>query len=571
MEYPSLQLEGVTYTYPGERGPAIQDISVTVRAGECIALTGPSGCGKTTVLRVARGLFEEDGGTISGKVSLEGEDVTSKALLRMAGKVGLVFQDPAYQLHMPSVLEEVRSGLMYGGEVWDICEKRATAVIEKFLPRGMESRAPEDLSCGEQQMVAIAAAMAPGCNVLLLDEPVSFLDPKNAQTVVSLLAELKEQGIAILLSAHNLEPLASVLDRVLILRNGRIVFQGPVPDVLDSHEQEAESVSPLWCRIVARSGQREALHHPELGWHTIIQTLEKLGHKERREGPAQTNVISRNAARQPVLVLEQVACGYSSKERILSGVSVALHRGEIVGVIGPNGSGKSTLARVIIGLLVPSEGRVVLEGQDVTRRSPGERAQVMSFVPQNPSDSLFAPSVRVECEFGPRVLLRPNVEDAATAAIKSMGIGDLANRSPYNLSGGEKRLVTLAAALAPRPKILVLDEPEYGLDLRSWYKIETMLRSFALEGGGVILITHMLESCLFLCDRVVVLTDGRLQHDGEPVTLLANHEIMALLGGLPVPAAVVSQVTGIPPASDRAAFVEAVSSLLANTQGGTRE
>ncbi|MBU0758107.1 MAG: energy-coupling factor ABC transporter ATP-binding protein, partial [Nanoarchaeota archaeon] len=220
-----IEANNLTYRYPDEKDTVLRDLSFRIKRNSFTALIGPSGCGKTTLLMLIRGFFQEYGGKIKGKILVLGKDVIKTDFNKLGKDIGIIFQDPQVQLHQLRVIDEVASAPMYQGLAFDECQKRAKELIDKILDPSFYNKSPAELSSGQQQKVALAATLAMDCEILLLDEPFSFLDTTAFKEVLDILLELKKQGKTIVIATHGIEQIAGVADELILLQDGQIVLQ----------------------------------------------------------------------------------------------------------------------------------------------------------------------------------------------------------------------------------------------------------------------------------------------------------------------------------------------------------
>ena len=408
--------------------------------------------------------------------------------LEVEGRVGVVFQDPESQLVMDTIEDDVAFGLENVG--WP-ADRMRVAVAEALADVGLagsERRRPNTLSGGEQQRLALAGALAAGPDVLVLDEPTANLDPPSAAAFLDRLAARRsERGTTIVLVEHRVELAWASASCVLALgRDGRPIDVGPPDEVL------------------ARSGDRMAA----------------AGIWLPTDAPPVTASPARD--RGPVLaVAEAVSYAYGrGVTPAVDGVSLEIGRGERVAFLGPNGSGKSTLGRLLVGLLRPSSGHVSLAGVDPARLPAPDLARSAGFVFQDPEHQFLAPTVRADAELrlGPAELARlPGLMSTLGLPLDEFG-----DRSPYTLSGGEKRRLSLVGALVRQPRLLVLDEPTFGLDRLNHEALVGLLRDRVASGTSLLAATHDLRLAAALFERAVVLREGRIAMDGPTASAIAE-------------------------------------------------
>ena len=451
------RVDRLTYRYPGASHDALADVSLDLRAGELVLLAGPSGGGKSTLLRALAGLVPHfHGGCFAGRVVVDGLDTRRTPPARIARRAGLAFQDPEAQVVHGTALRDVAFGLeshrMPAGEL----ETRSREALERVDAGHLAERRLETLSGGELQRVVLAGVLAPRPPLLLLDEPTAQLDDAAAATLVRLLRRLADEGLALVVAEHRLDRLAPVADVVLGVHGGRL-------------SDEAERVA----------------------------APERAVGDARREG-------------DPVLAAERLDVAAGPRV-VVRGVDLALPRGSVLALLGANGTGKTSLLRALAGLAEPAEGRVLLEGRDVTRLPPERRYPTLAFVPQDPGRHLLCERVDDELAFGLRTLgaVPERVEAAVAATLAALDLTPLRERHPRDLSVGERERTALGAALAADPAVLLLDEPTRGMDPSRRLALAAVLRARAEAGRSAIVATHDRAFAAAACDAVVELRDGR--------------------------------------------------------------
>jgi energy-coupling factor transport system ATP-binding protein len=423
-------VSGLSFGYPGGI-PALRDVSLELEAGEVVALLGPSGSGKSTLLRALAGLVPHfHGGTFSGRVVVGGLDTRRHGPAILAGTVASVFQDPEDQIVMTRVENEVAFGLENLGaapaQIWP----RVHAALQAAGVGQLAERRTVELSGGELQRVCLASALALEPELLLLDEPTSQLDVEGADAFLS---HVRETRCAVVLSEQRVDRALAIADRVIMVEEGRIVLDAPVPE--------------------ARAFLAE--HRPRYAGGVVAH--------DPRPG-ASTG--------EPLVSLDDVRFSYGSGPEVLHGTSLVVSRGEIVALEGANGSGKSTLAKIAAGLLQPASGTVTREGR-------------ATFLSQDPGRHLVCETALAE------VALGVDGDDVrATAALRRFGLSFAASRHPRDLSSGERERLGIAAVSVSDPDLLVLDEPTRGIDPDRKAALAEWLLEQAANGRGVLVATH---------------------------------------------------------------------------------
>ncbi len=519
-----VEVQGLTYTYPAERQPALQDLTLALQAGEQVLLTGPSGAGKTTLLRALNGLVPHfHGGRFRGRVRVAGLDTRRHGPAALAAHVGTLFQQPARRFLTDRAEDEIALALELAGLPPVEIHRRLREAVDRLDLAPLLTRPLQHLSGGEQQRVALAVALARGPSLLLLDEPFSQLDPPGAQAALAwTLGLAREEGLALLLAEHRLDRLVGAFPRLVLLdREGRLAADGP------------------WARALARLSPRPALW--EAAWRLGLDGQARLDTGRLRQALAASGrPAPRTAAGPPRLVAQGLRLGFEGHP-VLQGVDLEVREGEVLALLGRNGAGKTTLLRALMGLLTPEAGRVLLDGQDMTAQPPEARARRMAYLPQWPEALLFAESVREELAFTLRqhgLEAAPSVDPEAL--LGRLGLAGLGEARPRDLSAGQRQRAALAAVLVAGPEVLLLDEPTLGMDPAAKADLGQLLREWAGRGASVLVATHDVEFVAAYADRAALLEAGRVVTAGPAAETLfarpAFRTALQRLTGHPWPA-----------------------------------
>jgi len=498
----ALRFEDVTFTYPEGGRPALDDVALAIPEGSFALAVGPTGSGKSTLLRAANGLVPQfSGGTFAGRVVVEGRDTLAHPPRRLADVVAFVGQDPGASFVLDRVEEELAYGMENLGVDAAHMRRRVEETLDLLDLVPLRSRSVRTLSGGERQRVAIAAALAAGPRILVLDEPTSQLDPQGAEDVLAALQRLvHDHGMTVLLAEHRLERVAGWVDLALGFAGGR-VRTGPPADVL----RELGTGPPV-SRIGAIAG-----------WDPLPLTVREARRFAGTAPMPEPPIAARDGLGDPVAEVRGLRAGYASADAIRD-LDLVVRGGEVVAVMGRNGAGKSTLLRVLAGVHPPSAGDVRVGG--VAPR-PGVDA---ALCPQEADDLLFNDSV--EAEVRATLVARGETGDAGRW-LDALGIAGLATRHPRDLSAGQRLLVAIAAIAATDAALLLLDEPTRGLDTPSKDRLVGFIRRHAGRGNAVVLATHDVELAAAVATRVVMLAGGERIADGEPAAVLGDSRVFA--------------------------------------------
>ena len=462
-------LRGFGWRHAGRKAWAVRDVDLRIAHGERVLLLGPSGAGKSTLLAALAGLLPADSGEAAGTIEIDGLDP-----LHARDRVGIVFQDPQTQLVMARCGDDVAFGLENRGvpaaRIWP----RVSDALDRVGFPYPITRSTSALSGGEAQRLALAGVLALRPRLLLLDEPTANLDPAGAALVRESL-EMSRSDATMILVEHRVAEALPLVDRVVVLEPGGGVRADGAPEMVFAAYGDKLADSGVW-----------------VPGFTI---------------PA---LKSATAATPDLVRTEHV-----SVAQRLTPVSLGVGEGEVLAVTGPNGAGKSTLALILGGLLAPTGGRVHGFGDE---RPPHRwRAATLTgrigSVFQNPEHQFVTSRVVDELAVGPRRLGRPSgeVERTVEDLLERLRLGKLAGANPYTLSGGEARRLSVATALATAPRLLVLDEPTFGQDRRTWIELVTLLATLRDDGHAIVAVTHDDDFVQTLADRTFPLGTVRLK------------------------------------------------------------
>ncbi len=539
----ALYVDNVTFAYPplspeADAPPVLRGIRLSLAPGERALLLGRTGAGKTTLLLTTVGIVpQRTGGRFRGRVIVAGRDTRTTPVADLALRVGFLFQDPETQIFQVRVDDEVAFALENMGLPEGEIERRVAWALERVGLRGLEARAPATLSGGEKQRLALATVLAMQPEILVLDEPTANLDPVGRDALLTILDELAREGRTLFLATQEIDWGVRVAERAHVLADGALVASGALPDVMArmASDPAAPVTVPQVTQVCA------ALRHQGLNVPLCLdvsQAAEALAALLTRVSPARDLSLTPPSSATPSLPpppsvppvhVEAVEVRYPNGPRALRGVSLTLEPGEFVALVGANGAGKSTLARLIMGLLRPTRGRVRVGDLDTREARPYHLARRVGYVFQHPDHQIFAPTVWEEIAFGPRNLGLPEAEvrERVEEALRFFGLEAYRETPPAVLGFGLRRQVALAAILAMRPPILILDEPTGGLDPITAREVMARVAAFHRAGHTVLLITHDMRLVAEWAPRTVVLHEGEVLFDGPTRTLFRRPEILA--------------------------------------------
>jgi energy-coupling factor transporter ATP-binding protein EcfA2 len=506
-----LVVDNLSFRYRDRQGAAIHNLSFTVNAGEVLLVAGASGCGKTTLVRCINGLIPRSyKGEMSGQVLVFGEEVKDWKLSQISQKIGTVLQDPERQILGTKVVNEVAFGLENLGMPREEIFPRVDEALNFLKISHLRQRETFNLSGGEKQKVALAGVLAMRPSIILLDEPLASLDPASAQDTLDAVRLLADQGLSILMVEHRVEDVLRINpERVMFMSEGEIRYLGDVAGL-------SKVVNYREVKLPAEQIVERAKLDPAPVEINVLPGVTR-SRASTEQGRSVTN--------EALVKFEDVAFGYESNVEILHGINLEINRGDVIAVLGPNGSGKTTFVKHAIGLLKPKSGRVLVGGRDTHEASVAEIASMLGYVFQSPSHMLFAPTVRDELAFGPTNMKhsKEQIELEVKEALKIVNLSDKEKDPPLALSFGQQKRVSIAAILAMRSRILVMDEPTAGQDYQNYMNfMDSILQMPGFE--AVIFITHDVDLAAIYANRVLMISDGRLIADGKPQDVLRDFD-----------------------------------------------
>lgn len=507
---------------------ALKGIDLTVRRGEFLVIVGPSGAGKSTLCLTLCGMIPHfSRGYYKGEVMIIGRETRKMKLSEITRKVGIVFQDPDTQFVTMSVEDEIAFPLEnHGVPRQEMIERvRRTMEITRIIE--LKDKYPHELSGGQKQRVAIASILALEPEILILDEPTSDLDPVGKSEVFSMLAELKRAGRTIILVEHNTEEAAKYADRVVLLRDGKIIMEGPPRKVFEEVESIKSAgvyppqVTELAYTLSTRYGVRGELPI------TLEECLEWL--RELNARIVTPNRLERSPTGvkgESIISLKDVSYSYPDGTAALRDVTLEFARGEFTAIIGQNGSGKTTLVKHIVGLLRPTVGEVRIFGKKTSEMSIKEIATKVGYVYQNPDHQLFCQTVYEECAYGLRNLglSEPEIRRRVSEILGRVGLQGLEKVDTFLLGKGQRQRLAIASTLVMNPEVIIVDEPTTGQDMSQSTSIMELLASLHREGRTVLIVTHNMRLVAEYAERVVVMQAGRVVLDGDVRTVFSQVE-----------------------------------------------
>ena len=551
----TFTITDLSFTYPTESVPALQNVSLSIEAGSFTVLCGRSGCGKSTLLRQLKPILQPHG-TQTGEILFEGKPLSSLSQREQSARIGFVLQNLDAQLVTDKVWHELAFGLESLGLSTPVIRRRVAEIASFFGIQNWFCKPVCELSGGQKQLVNLASVMALEPSVLLLDEPTSQLDPIAATDFLSTLGRInRELGTTIILSEHRLEDALALSTNVVFLERGRILDTGTASEVgsrLKAAGSDMFSAMPVPMRIYA--GVPNDLPCPVTvaqgrQWLEAFSETHPLcpvppaAPSEKREGPA-------------AVELDEAFFRYDKQSPdVVKALTLRAYPGELLAILGGNGTGKSTTMGLISGIHRAYRGKVSVLGT-----APQEVSGKIALLPQDPQ-TLFVKNTVIED-------LLSVLDDAPRDRRKALALEkarlceltELLERHPYDLSGGEQQRAALCKVLLREPEVLLLDEPTKGLDAEFKRVFARIIQRLCARGVCVIMVSHDAEFCASYASRCAMFFDGAIVAEGTPreffssgsfYTTSASRMARGLLPGAITPEDVIAACGGeVPPEPD---------------------
>ncbi|MFS9123993.1 ABC transporter ATP-binding protein [Streptococcus salivarius] len=512
-----------TFQYDAQAEATLKDISFDIVKGEKVLILGPSGSGKSTLAQCLNGIIPNiHKGQAQGQVRIDGKNIFKQSIYDKSQLVSTVLQDPDGQFIGLTVAEDLAFALENDCANQSEMKDKVALWAERLDLTSLLNHRPQDLSGGQKQRVSLAGVLIDESPILLFDEPLANLDPKSGQETIDLIDKIhKEVGATTIIIEHRLEDvLYRPVDRILLVNDGTLLFNGSPDELLSS-------------TLLLENGIREPLYVTvlrQLGFDTRdAQNLSQLDALDLSDLVLPDRVLKdkRDSSSDSILKVEGLSVSYGDNPAIIEDMSFSLKKGERLAIVGKNGAGKSTLAKALCGF-VPCQGKLTYKGQDISQDSIAERSERIGFVLQNPNQMISQTMIFDEVALGLRLrgIEETEVEERVHEVLKTCGLYSFRKWPISALSFGQKKRVTIASILVLKPEIIILDEPTAGQDYKTYTDIMNFLDSLQKQGHTIVMITHDMQLMLEYSDRCLVVVEGKIIADDNPVTILNQKDLL---------------------------------------------
>lgn len=517
-----LIIEDVSYRYKVREDATLKHVCLHVAKGEMLLLAGRSGCGKSTLIKAVSGLLNTAGaGELYGKIYLDGNDTAFMKPEEIGILVGTVYQSPDDQLFAMTVADEVGFALENQGIEETIVNEEVSRVLQRVGLKGFEKNSIHTLSGGQRQRLALASVLITKPKLLVLDEPVSQMNPQGVEDFLNLLVSLnREDEITIIVVEHRVNELARYFPRLAVMFDGEFIYDGPTEMAWEKigHAEKFGLREPQRIKLCRYLNLTEFADDTK----KIIELINNECDIDNKHN----FTVREKRSQECVVKGENIIYRYpGAKSNTLHGLNFEFYKGERIALMGFNGAGKSTLVNLLGGLTYVTSGCLkILQG------TVAEHAHEIGYLRQEPDLMLLADSVWEELTWKNTKRSEKYLWDL----LNKLKLENNVNDFPLALSKGQRLRVVLGALLAREPKLLLLDEPTTGQDQQSLEEIKNLINDFAENHGCILFCTHDIELASEIADRVIVMADGMIIADGVPEIVLADR-VLLKEGGLIVP------------------------------------
>ena len=512
-----------TFQYDAQAEATLKDISFDIAKGEKVLILGPSGSGKSTLAQCLNGIIPNiHKGQAKGQVRIDGQDIFKQSIYDRSQSVSTVLQDPDGQFIGLTVAEDLAFALENDCADQSEMKDKVALWAERLDLTSLLNHRPQDLSGGQKQRVSLAGVLIDESPILLFDEPLANLDPKSGQGTIDLIDKIHEEvGATTIIIEHRLEDvLYRPVDRILLVNKGELLFNGRPDELLSS-------------TLLLENGIRDPLYLTvlrQLGFDTTrAQNLSQLDALDLSGLDIPDSVLrdTTETSTDSILKVEGLSVSYGDNPAVIEDMSFSLKKGERLAIVGKNGAGKSTLAKALCGF-VPSQGQLIYKGRDISQDSIAERSERIGFVLQNPNQMISQTMIFDEVALGLRLrgIEETEVEERVHEVLKTCGLYSFRKWPISALSFGQKKRVTIASILVLKPEIIILDEPTAGQDYKTYTDIMNFLDSLQKQGHTIVMITHDMQLMLEYSDRCIVVLEGEIIADDNPVTILNQKDLL---------------------------------------------
>lgn len=530
MDY---RVNNISYKYTKDGEEVLKNVSFSIEKGKVTAIVGPSGCGKSTLVQI----FSQVIPKLINNGELEGSFDVPKDTF-----VSVVSQNPENQLFGYGVEDAIAFGLENIGMPQEKIVERMEYVLDLLNLQYLRKRSVDNLSGGQRQSVCIASVLAMKPDILIMDEPVSSLDPNGKKMVQDILGQLSNSGNTTVLVDNNLVWSAGIVDHVIGLLEGEVVFDGSRDEFFKNFELQEKLGVILPQEVELYRGLSKQFQDIDL-FYTVDEAFAQLQGKVKKKEILQKEALQEEM--EPIITVQQLVKQFNDGFTALDHVDAQLPKGKVIAILGQNGSGKTTFVRHLNGLHKPTSGEVLYKGASILGKTVAQISKNIILVFQHPEHMLFEETVEKELTFCARMQEVPFSEEHITEVLEHYHLEKERETFPLNLSMGKKHMLTILSVLFSSADVIILDEPTLGMDGFLIEDLEKMIADLKAAGKTIIMISHEIPLVFRVSDYAVILNKGEKLFEGTKEKLVEREDIFEKINIMLPPVVQLSKKLGL--------------------------
>ncbi len=530
MDY---RVNNISYKYTKDGEEVLKNVSFSIEKGKVTAIVGPSGCGKSTLVQI----FSQVIPKLINNGELEGSFDVPKDTF-----VSVVSQNPENQLFGYGVEDAIAFGLENIGMPQEEIVERMEYVLDLLNLQYLRKRSVDNLSGGQRQSVCIASVLAMKPDILIMDEPVSSLDPNGKKMVQDILGQLSNSGNTTVLVDNNLVWSAGIVDHVIGLLEGEVVFDGSRDEFFKNFELQEKLGVILPQEVELYRELSKQFQDIDL-FYTVDEAFAQLQGKVKKKEILQKEALQEEM--EPIITVQQLVKQFNDGFTALDHVDAQLPKGKVIAILGQNGSGKTTFVRHLNGLHKPTSGEVLYKGTSILGKTVAQISKNIILVFQHPEHMLFEETVEKELTFCARMQEVPFSEEYITEVLEHYHLEKERETFPLNLSMGKKHMLTILSVLFSSADVIILDEPTLGMDGFLIEDLEKMIADLKAAGKTIIMISHEIPLVFRVSDYAVILNKGEKLFEGTKEKLVEREDIFEKINIMLPPVVQLSKKLGL--------------------------
>ncbi|WP_410506238.1 ABC transporter ATP-binding protein [Haloimpatiens sp. FM7315] len=518
-----INIKGVSFSYPESKKKAINNINLKINEGEFVLIVGPSGCGKSTLIRLINRLVPDFyGGLIEGEVYLKGNNVEKMSRIQIVKNVGMVYQHPEKQIILQDVEREIAFGLENLNVDINTMKRNVAEVISLLGLTGIKNKKTDEISGGEKQRVAIASVVSMDPDIIILDEPISQLDPIAAEEILNSIKRLNNEfGKTVILVEQRLDKCFLLADRIIYMEKGSIIAESTgknIPRNIDKR-YHLPSLTYIFKKAGAKTLPLSVKEGRRLLDNVDVDKFKSLKKESSEDEDSYENEELKDESLkekiyEKIVEVKKLNFSYEKGKETLKDINFSLNKKDVMCVMGENGAGKSTLFKILAGIIRNYKGNILINNQNIKSLKLEDLIEKIGYLSQNPNDYFGRDTVFNEVSYTLKNIGKYS-EKKVMSTLNELDLLELKDRNPRDLSGGEKQRVAIACTLVVSPEVLILDEPTRGMDAIAKENLGKLIKELSSIGKTIILITHDIDFASDYCNRAMILFNGEIVARGK--------------------------------------------------------